>query len=470
MNKLNILIVGLVGLMFLGACSDYLNEKSQDEVIVKTVSDFSEFLLGSGYPDRINTTNWVLYLLDDDAEINENAFRDDRENSSIMERFGYFTWQPDMWERKAPTTESYSAIYSRIMGVNATLDYIDEAIAGTTEEREQVKAEALGLRGYFYFMLVNMYGEPYHYNKKALAIPLKLVSDMEENGMRRNTVEEVYDQIVNDLRESSDLFEKYPKRRGNYRINNAAVNILLSRTYLHMELWDSVIVSANEAIRDAEGLMDYTKRSSSFVFLSYDNPEIEWLYGGSADYLYALEQNGFRPSDDLISSFDSNDCRLDLWFSTNKLQVIKKTGIGYSVSPKNTLRISEAYLNRAEAYVFLGKLDEALADLNELRRNRIVDYQDVNILDPTLLLSEIRQERRLELCYDELRWFDLRRCGMPSISHLYKSRKTDQWVKYTLRAEDPLYTLPIANTVIDRNLGLVQNVSANEPVRQGDAE
>ena len=108
--------------------------------------------------------------------------------------------------------------------------------------------------------------------------------------------------------------------------------------------------------------------------------------------------------------------------------------------------------------------------MNELRRNRIVDYQDVNILDPTLLLSEIRQERRLELCYDELRWFDLRRCGMPSISHLYKSRKTDQWVKYTLRAEDPLYTLPIANTVIDRNLGLVQNVSANEPVRQGDGE
>lgn len=32
------------------------------------------------------------------------------------------------------------------------------------------------------------------------------------------------------------------------------------------------------------------------------------------------------------------------------------------------------------------------------------------------LVDYIRQERRLELCYEGFRWFDLRRYGMPSFS------------------------------------------------------
>lgn len=70
-------------------------------------------------------------------------------------------------------------------------------------------------------------------------------------------------------------------------------------------------------------------------------------------------------------------------------------------------------MNRAEAYAQILKLTEALSDLNKLRRNRIVDYEDVNILDQALLIDEIRLERRRELCFDEHRWFDLRRYGMP---------------------------------------------------------
>ena len=49
----------------------------------------------------------------------------------------------------------------------------------------------------------------------------------------------------------------------------------------------------------------------------------------------------------------------------------------------------------------------ALADLNELRRHRIVGYTDET--STTGLLEKIRQERRLELCYEFHRWFDLRR-------------------------------------------------------------
>ena len=67
------------------------------------------------------------------------------------------------------------------------------------------------------------------------------------------------------------------------------------------------------------------------------------------------------------------------------------------------------------------------------RRNRIIGYTDASEV-PSGILDEIRLERRLELCFDEQRWFDLRRYGMPSITHRYRYRKSDPWMIYTLKA------------------------------------
>ena len=41
-----------MGSFVLGSCGDFLEEESQSEVIPKTTSDFSELLLGAGYPDE----------------------------------------------------------------------------------------------------------------------------------------------------------------------------------------------------------------------------------------------------------------------------------------------------------------------------------------------------------------------------------------------------------------------------------
>lgn len=468
MKKFRLLqIISLIGLLGMGACSDFLERKSQDEVVVKTVADYSEFLLGSGYVTYVQYK--ILYYLDDDIQYYEDSYYD--ELSDVMAAYRFQSWQPDMWDDEnviSAGLETYTRTYNRIMGVNAVLDGIDEA-SGGNEARDQVKAEALALRGYYYFMLVNMFGEPYNHNKKALGVPLKLNASIEENGTLRNTVEEVYAQIVKDLRASSDLFEKYPKRRGNYRINLPATNILLSRVYLHMEQWDSVIVAADKAIRYAEGLTDYTKfTGSNFFMCSYDHSEVEWIYGITPNIQF------FGPSVDLRSKYDANDCRPGMWFDMGEYTTFRLLKKDYdwtkgASTPVHTIRISEAYLNRAEAYAQKGRGGEALADLNELRRNRITGYTDASEV-PSGILDEIRLERRLELCFDEQRWFDLRRYGMPSITHKYRYRKSDPWMIYTLKEKDPLYTLPIPNVAIRNNVGLEQNASAYEPKRSGVEE
>ena len=54
-----------VALLF-GSCGDFLEEESQSEVIPKSASDFSELLIGSGYPDNYGPDfSWVEFLDDD---------------------------------------------------------------------------------------------------------------------------------------------------------------------------------------------------------------------------------------------------------------------------------------------------------------------------------------------------------------------------------------------------------------------
>ena len=461
------LTIGLLGVMLFSACSDFLKESSQDEVIVQTVTDYAEFLLGSGYPQpAVSIPYGVLYLVDDDVEVNE-ARLTASDNTTVSTRYGYFTWQPDMWERVGGTTlaNGYSQTYERIMGCNAVLDYIDEAF-GDDILRWRTKAEAYAIRGLLYWQLVNMYAEPYNEHKEGLGVVLKLTSGLVENGMRRASVETVYENILSDLKRAEELFLRVDLTRGGYRINLTSVYMLLSRVYLYMERWEESIDAATKAIALSEGLSDYTQITATTIYLNnYELSEVELLFGaGRFDLSNGMNSSGYRPSQELLSLFPAGDQRL-LWFSADRQSVLK---CNTSVTPTSLLRISETYLNRAEAYVRQGSgQSQALADLNELRRHRIIGYTNVTITDATQLLNAIRVERRLELCFEAHRWFDLRRSGMPSISHVYRTKNTDPELRYTLNARDPLYTLPIPASMQEHNMSLEQNSSADAPERIG---
>jgi hypothetical protein len=233
-----------------------------------------------------------------------------------------------------------------------------------------------------------------------------------------------------------------------------------------MERWDDAVDAAGKAIVLSPGLSDYTALSTPFYLATYDLDEVEWLYGSSSINLSSgLTTLGFSPSADLLSRYDPADKRLQFWFVLSSKR-ITKANIP-SVRPSCAIRVSEALLNRAEAITRQenGDLAAALADLNLLRRNRVTGYANVNITDRQLLRAEILLERRLELCFEVHRWFDLRRLGMPAISHRYRDSNASPWATYTLNERDPLYTLPIPNDMIEHNNALRQNESAYGPER-----
>ena len=461
----------------LGGCSKFLEEKSQSDVIPRTVTDFSELLLGSGYPGNTNPAAMV-YLMDDDVDLNcESGVSSGYPivgTDAVKTDYLLYTWQPRQAEENGLGTRigdqagntPYFRVYERIKGCNAVLDYVDDAI-GTQEGKDRVKAEALAIRAFHYFTLVNLYGDPYNQNPAGPGVPLKMISSVDAELPARNTVAEVYDAVVKDLREAARLMDPLPIVRKDFHINQPAIHILLSRVYLHMEKWEDCVAEADKAFALGATVPDLTNITAG-PWISYDNAEVEWMFGSTYQ---EYSQTEYAPSPQLIASFSENDIRGKFGFyrppNSESSALLQKFLTNGTASISQAVRASEALMNRAEAYVQLNKLGDALKDLNGMRRRRIIGYTDVSIGDKAALLAEIRGERRKEFCYEGFRWFDLRRYGRPSITHRYQHDPAEPILQYTLKEKDPAYTLPFPSALLLRNPKLSQNPSAAMPNRVG---
>lgn len=472
MKKQIIYITAILGWSLLGSCSKFLEETSQSEVIPKTTVDYRELLMGSGYYPRQEPADF-LYFMDDDVEFNSTYDNGSAVGSTTARiHFPKFTWQPYFVDfnglgdpvAQDPASTGYYMYYTWIKGCNAVLDNIDNAI-GTQAERDRVKGEALAVRAFYYWRLAEMYGEPYNANPASLAVPLKLNSGIDEQYMKRATVKEVYDVILRDLKEASRLMDPLPVVRMDYHINQPAIHILLSRVYLFMNNWAASKEEANKAFDMGSRLWDMTALTASYVH-NYSNPEVEWMFGGSTQ----PDQSIYMPSNQLLALFDANDARRKWGFgmSSQTANYVLVSKIATGTELVQNIRTSEATLNRAEANVMLNLLPDAMNDLNALRRFRIPGYVDENITDKAQLLKAIHDERRKEFCFELFRWFDLRRNGMPSISHVYKADPGASDLTYVLKERDPMYTLPFPNILIIRNPAMEQNASAKSGERPGN--
>lgn len=484
-------------------CSDFLKEESQSEVIPKSTADYSELLLGSGYPDANSSSpspNFAYTaLMDDDAThfyIYERGWPKENtyvETDAAIRAEPVYMWQGNMadydgYGNEIATTASgtvYAGFYERIKGCNAVLAYVDGSI-GTQAEKDRVKAEALAVRALYYFWLVNLYGEPYAISdpysgttvpstmklKESPGVPIRREVELSEKFIPRSTVEEVYDLIVSDLREAAALMDPLEIIRGNFRINQPAIHILLSRVYLYMGegYYDDCAAEAGKALAQGSVLLDMTDNAkltpiwenSKYHPIRYANPEVEWLYGSSPANSGFEYQVGSGEPFQAIWEDKNNDVRYKTVFNLrpnyeNSVSITKPTGS--SGGPSMAVRTAEAYLNRAEALALIGNEAGALADYNYLRSKRILNYVDETLAGEELL-DAIRLERRKELCYEGHRWFDLRRQGMPEITHKYKPLKASALIDvYVLKQYDPMYTLPLPASLLKSNEALRQNPS-----------
>lgn len=496
------------------SCNDFLEPKSDYEFVPETVEALNEILLGNGYlmsgTDGLDIAS-ILQLLDDDVECSTWASYEDSYSEKVS---GYlrmlYTWQPNAFQSLylddmlTGSYNIYKNYYTKILGVNAVLDMIDE-VEGEEDERRDVRAQAHALRAFYYFNLVNLYGKPYCVDKNALGVPLKLTSAMEGDGFPRNTVEECYTQILFDLKEAEKNYLANPQEmqfRKNYRTNLPMVQLLLARVYLHMEDWENARTYAQKVINDwglqLVNFNNLPSREDNYLNFTSFNTNTEAIYSYGSIYAFTsafnniVRQDGdgytrdvFCASQELIACYDETpgDLRkkeylIAEYYFPQYYHIYSKFLVSWSNSPNQSyssfarvFRLAEAYLIQAEASAEMFKAgqasaDEALKPLNELRRTRFTPpYTEVRIAAPDELIEFIHRERRRELCFEDHRWFDLRRWGMPRIEHKWHV-DAQTTLTYVLEEGDPGYVLPFPEEEFQLNDQLIQNeqVASRNPL------
>ena len=494
-NRL-IIIAGIS--LALTGCSDFLEPNSKSEFVPKDATSLNELLLGEAYQrNDMDGFNVFLGLLDDDIEA--TPYQEPLEDFKEDKYLASFTWQPDMFKMmekaNAGHINMYERYYELILGTNAVLDYLPK-VTDTEEMMNIVKAQALALRGFYYFNLINIFGQPYNYNKEALGVPLKLKSGIEESDdyLKRKTVGEVYEQILLDLHASEEIYKLLPEDqqwKPKFRTSLPMVQLMLSRTYLYMENWEKAAEYAKYVMDNTTfslvNLNNISTDNAEYMYYpSYNSKETIWAYGSPNDMFGWTCQSTntendnsgkkmhayFQASESLLAMFDEYDLRRDRYIIKTQTEdgymdmaygkILVKTEYYLPNDAVNvfgrSLRQSEAYLNYAEAKANIGgeKINDALDALYTLCENR---YEDESLPDfpgeQEELLAFIKDERRRELCFEGHRWFDLRRWGMPEITHVW--HKKDESHVYRLTKEDLMYTVPIPDEAIQENGKLVQN-------------
>jgi hypothetical protein len=308
----------------------------------------------------------------------------------------------------------WNTTYSQIYATNALLEGTQKSSNITGADKNRLIGEALFIRAYLHFYLVNIFG----------SVPYITTTDYNSNSVAVKLPEqEVYARIKEDLVQAQNILpETYPTNV-NVRPNKAVVTALMARVYLYTENWSQAEIAASAVINNPL----YTwQENPANVFLK-GSPEIIWsLHPGIAG-LNTKDARTFvftsgppiRPvmSENLLNAFEPGDLRKQYWTRTItkgtnswshafKYKLIVNTGT--SIEHTILFRLAEQYLIRAEARLHLGDLVGAKKDLNKIRTRAALSETTANTNQS--ILDAILQERRIELFLEQgHRWFDLKR-------------------------------------------------------------
>lgn len=401
-----------------------------------------------------------------------------------------------------PQVAIWNDLYMGINRANAIIDNIGSAELDAATQNAKV-AEARFIRAFDYFYLVRFFG----------GVPLQLseTTNFDDNSVKkpRNTLQEVYNSIIDDL----SFAEKYlppAVSKSNYgRATSYAAMGILGKVYLTMAgkpLLQTDMYA--KAVAELQGVLGkYTLLPNYGDIFSITNeangeiifarPNITGLDGAgtvltfyagapNSPYAYNGGQYQFGFTADFYNSFSPQDTRRDvtmLYTYTNNLgQSVtfnspnnppglyaggpttaggipfgKLKDPGNKTSPYASgndwifLRYADVLLMLAESYNEMGNSSQALPYLNQVRRRAGIDL--VTETNKDSLRNIIRQERKWELAGEFTEYPDLQRWG-----DLQASMAINPDAKQMHNVYDPKYELfPIPQNQLQANEFLKQN-------------
>lgn len=447
--KYNLIAIALLGFSF-SSCSDFLEQNPQ--------TDLSENDFYKTADDILSAVNGVYSSLQEgDIYGNWYVFGEIPSDNTRNQLSGSVTTQNEFDQFYIDTQNSmianfWKAAYKVINRTNTVLGRID-GIEINTELANRYKLECKFIRALMYFNLVRVYGD--------VPLVLKEISISESYDILREPKENVYNQIIADLKEAQDLPVSYSTAEDG-RATQGAAKALLANVYMTLHKYAEAETILAEIINSGRySLLENTPGSLNIdgyknVFSPVNHNskegifEIQFLkggYGEGSNYAnnFAPENSGTNvvavggtggnniPEMDIYNAYEEGDLRRDFSMSlgyydnrknnewVESRYVCKFMDVPYQNNDASNnypvIRYADVILMYAEALNQNGKTAEACKYLNMTRR-RGFGYQTTETSPVDLLTTDkaqfalmVEQERRVELAFENHRWFDLIRTG-----------------------------------------------------------
>lgn len=409
----------------------------------------------------------------------------------------------------AANLQVWNTYYKTIKACNDLIGTIDPAT-----EVAMLRAylgQALAVRAYCYTTMAQLYQYTYSATTKDLpCVPIVKDNMTAEEQLvgPRNTVQEVYDFVMNDLNNAISALEGY-ERPNKSAVNQAVAYGLRARANMLLGNYAEAAQDAAAAIQ-ISGAKSYTKAEVSrptfchaeansviwanIIVESNDVVKtsiINWPSHMSSLYIDGYTGVGcYRSiSSELYNKIPATDVRKGWWLDENlaspllegdnnpysvwdKYEATPYVNVKFGVPNDNMsnlvadadwtlMRYEEMLLVQAEALARAGQEGEAKALLEGwVRENRNPEYS-VGMS----ILEDIWMQRRIELWGEGFAWFDLNRLEKPIVRNYEGTNWPEAWVYEDIPASHPcrIWTIPDREIQNNPGIGEKDNNPVGEP-------
>lgn len=427
-----------IGIMMSAASCSFTDleptDKVGDKEIFSSISTLEQALTGTYSKMSMRTTISVSAVLSDDVYKGG-------QNGGAGDDSYQWTYSASTGDHNTLWSSYYSVISMANRVISGSVGVVP-ANDNETKAKNNCIGSALFIRAYTYFDLLRFFSD--FEKKEGYGIPYSKEPIVLET-LGRNTVAECFIDIKGDLEAAIPLLSQVAPSDPGYASQTAA-KALLARVYLYERNYDkaydyaAAVLAQNPIATIDEYASIWSDESNKEIIF-----ELKKLSGEEAIgtiFFGADNSSAFEPSTELIGSFAAGDIRSNVFIgdgvdrdgvAIKRVNKYKGTAENVGLANQKLLRSSEMLLIMAEA-----KANTNLADgnkyLNQLRAQRIADWENKEYATKEELMNEILLERRRELCYEGHRFFDMRRFNLP----IYKPM-----IKKTLEVTDHHRIQPI---------------------------
>ena len=451
MNKRNTVAAAILGFGILSCTSDLHKDPigllTPEQISTEPTANSVTLSVTSSYQMLASTLN----LLNEWRWDLGTVFRDDFVVDDIASDDVKKKWNPDgdqAWMDQVSSfnfTASNQAFngqwtydYEGISRANLAISYLTDAaivtkIGMAPATRDKLLGQAYFLRAFYYFDLVNNFGDV-----PLLLKPLKSFSDAYAVA-HRETKANVYAQIGTDLAQAKTLLPSVKAVDGEkWRASKGAVLAMQAKVALYQEKWTEVISTVTEL----QGLNFYSLNPNYFdnfdvskeateteVIFEYDHQSGKSPRNGNG-LCAPLDWGFIAPTDNFLAEFEPNDPRQAYTVNVTDKAVYKLLGStdtrykGNDDAPSNKIyiRFADVLLWKAEAYNETGAYANAIALINQIRARARTGVAVNGSVPPAGTLADrpasvdkaqikgwLMHERRVELGFESQRFNDLKR-------------------------------------------------------------